>query len=126
CSSDLASRSTADALDGGDLNSVDYPDTTGDPLPWMFQLYGGERGISTNADFQAGLDALLLRVVDEVVPLIDQDLTNEGNGSTATWSAVAAQLYDHVTEARGVAGKERGAWIGRRGTKTEVIAAANS
>ena len=121
-----ASRSTADALDGGDLNSVDYPDTTGDPLPWMFQLYGGERGISTNADFQAGLDALLLRVVDEVVPLIDQDLTNEGNGSTATWSAVAAQLYDHVTEARGVAGKERGAWIGRRGTKTEVIAAANS
>lgn len=120
-----ATRSVADALDGGDLNAVDYPDSTGDALPWMFQLYGGIRGISANSDFQAGLDKCLLRVVDEVVPLIDQDLTNEGNGSTATWSAVAAQLASHVQEARGVAGKERGAWIGLRGTKSVVIAGAN-
>lgn len=121
-----ATRSAVDALDGGDLNAVDYPDTTGDPLPWTFQLYGGTRGISANSDFQAGLDELLLRVVDEVVPLIDEDLTNEGNGSTATWDAVSQQLADHVHEARGVAGKERGAWIGFQGDKDEVIAAANS
>lgn len=121
-----ASRSTTDVLDGGDLNAVDYPDTTGDALPWMFQLYGGTRGISANSNFQAGLDALLLRIVDEVVPLIDQDLANEGNGSSATWAAVSAQLASHVQEARGVAGKERGAWIGYRGTKAQIIAAANS
>jgi hypothetical protein len=120
-----ASRSTTDALDGGDLNAVDYPDSTGDALPWTFQLYGGSRGISANSNFQAGLDTLLLRIVDEVVPLIDQDLTNEGNGSTATWAAVSAQLYDHVSAARGTVGKERGAWIGVRGTKSAVITAAN-
>lgn len=121
-----AVRASGDALDGGDGITVDYPDTTGDPLPWMFQLYGGTRGVSTNSDFQAGLDAMRLRVVDEVVPLIDQDLVNEGNGSTATWASVSQQLLDHVIEARGVLGKPRGAWIGFRGTKSEYIAAANS
>lgn len=121
-----ATRSTADVLDGGDLNAVDYPDTTGDPLPWTFLMYGGTRGISANSDFQAGLDKLLLREVKQVVPLIDQDLTNEGNGSTATWSAVSAQLAGHVTAARGAVGKYRGAVIGRRGTKEAIIASANS
>jgi hypothetical protein len=121
-----ATRSDDDALDGGDLNAVDYPDTTGDPLPWMFQLYGGARGISANSDFQAGLDACLLRVIDEVVPLIDEDLTNEGNGSTATWAAVSQQLAEHVHEARGVAGKERGGWIGFQGDKDEILAASIS
>lgn len=121
-----ATRSTTDALDGGDLNAVDYPDTTGDALPWTFQLYGGTRGISANSNFQAGLDKVLLRVVDEVVVLIDQDLTNEGYGSTATFDSVSAQLAAHVQEARGAAGKERGGWIGRRGTKSVVIAAANA
>lgn len=120
-----ATRSTTDALDGGDLPANDYPNTTGDALPWVFQLYGGTRGISSNSTFQAGLDACLLRVVDEVVPLIDEDLTNEGNGSTATWDSVAAQLASHIQSARGSVGKERGAWIGKRGTKTEVIAGAN-
>ncbi|NJL53729.1 hypothetical protein HC928_00390 [bacterium] len=120
-----AVRGAADALDGGDGNTADYPDTTGDALPWAFQLQGGARGVSSNASFQAGFDAMLLRVVDEVVPLIDQDLVNEGFGSTATWAAVSAQLRDHVTSARGVVGRPRGAFIGRRGNKSQVIAAAN-
>ena len=121
-----AVRSSADPLDGGDGNSVDYPDDTGDPLPWSFLLSGGTRGISTNSTFQAGFDAMLLRVVDEVVPLIDQDLVNENNSSTATWAAVSAQLVDHVSAARGAAGLERGGWIGFRGTKSAYIAACNS
>jgi hypothetical protein len=120
-----AVRFTADALDGSDGNTVDYPGTTGDPLPWTFRLAGGTRGISSNSDFQSGFDAMLLRVVDEVVPLIDQDLVNEGYSSTATWAAVSAQLVDHVTAARGAAGLERGGWLGFRGTKEQIIQAAN-
>lgn len=121
-----AVRSSADPLDGGDGNSVDYPDDTGDPLPWSFLLSGGTRGISSNSNFQAGFDAMLLRVVDEVVPLIDQDLVNENNSSTATWTAVAGQLVDHVSSARGSAGLDRGGWIGFRGTKAAYITACNS
>ena len=121
-----AARATTAATDGGDGNTVDYPDTTGDPLPWSFLLSGGTRGISSNSTFQAGFDAMLLRVVDEVVPLIDQDLTNEGNSSTATWTAVSAQLVDHVAAARGAAGLERGGWIGFRGTKSQYITACNN
>lgn len=122
----VASRYTVDALDGSCGNVVDYPNTSGDPLPFVFQLYGGVRGFSTNIEFQAGFDAMLLRVVDEVVPLIDQDLANEGYGSTATWASVAAQLVDHVSAARGAACLERGGWLGFRGTKSEIIVAANS
>lgn len=121
-----AERCTLATADGADGNTADYPGSTGDPLPFAFRLSGGSRGISSNADFQAGFDAMLLRVVDEVVPLIDQDLVNEGNGSTATWASVAGQLGDHVASARGASGLERGAWIGFRGTKSQIIAAANS
>lgn len=120
-----AERYTVDALDGADGLTFDYPNTTGDPSPFAFQLYGGTRGVSTNTDFQNGFDQMLLRVVDEVVPLIDQDLVNEGFSSTATWAAVSAQLVDHVTAARGAAGLERGGWLGFRGNKTAIIEAAN-
>lgn len=121
-----AARYTEDALDGADGLTFDYPSTTGDPSPFAFQLYGGTRGISSNSDFQDGFDRMLLRVVDEVVPLIDQDLINEGFSSTATWEAVSAQLVDHVTAARGAAGLERGGWLGFRGNKTQIIQAANN
>jgi len=120
-----ATRYTVDIADGSDGNVADYPGSTGDALPWAFQLYGGTRGISTNSSFQDGFDTMLLRVVDEVIPLIDQDLVNEGFSSTATWAAVSAQLVDHVTAARGAAGLERGGWLGFRGTKTAIISAAN-
>lgn len=119
-----ADRYSGDTADGGLLprSSVLMDALFADPLA----LVGGTRGVSTNSSFQAGLDALLLRQVDNVVPLIHEDLVNEGYGSTATWASVSAQLVDHVTRARGVVGLERGAFIGFEGTKTEVIAAANS
>lgn len=92
-------------------------------------LSGGSRGTSTNTSFQNGFDELLKIRVNSVVPLIDQDLSEEGYGSTATWASVAAQLADHVTEARGAAQNvagERGGFIGFRGTRDEVVDAANS
>lgn len=93
---------------------------------YPYQLYGGERGTSSNSDWQAGFDKLFTRQVNYVVPLIDEDLTNEGYSSTATWSSVSQQLLDHVVAARGSRGLERGGFIGFQGTKAEVIAAANS
>jgi len=90
---------------------------------------GGTRGISADSNFQVGFDALLLVRANGVVPLIDQDLANEGFSSTATYASVSAQLGAHVAAARGVAQNtagERGGFIGFRGTKTEVIAAANN
>lgn len=93
------------------------------------QLTGGARGISTNTSFQNGMDELLKLRVNSVVPLIDQDLINEGYGSTATLASVAAQLADHVAQARGasqeIAG-ERGGFVGVQGTRSAVISQANA
>lgn len=93
------------------------------------QFSGGSRGVSSNSSFQAGFDELLRFRVNSVIPLVDQDLANEGFGSTATWASVAAQLTDHVATARGTAqdkAGERGGFIGRRGNLSQIIAAANS
>ena len=94
-----------------------------------FNLTGGQRGTTSNTDFQTAFDELLRVRTNSVVPLIDQDLTNEGFGSTATVASVAAQLSDHVATARGAAqdlAGERGGWIGFRGTKTQIINQANA
>lgn len=114
----VAARHTAFATDGSFLAL--------DSLTGEYTLSGGIRGISANSNFQAGLDLMLTRQVSYVVPLIDRDLSLEGNTSTATWASVAQQLRDHVTVARGRAGLERGAFIGFRGTKAQYIAACNS
>ena len=92
-------------------------------------LTGGSRGTSSNLFFQAGLDELLTLRCNSVVPLIDEDLTNEGFGSLATVASVAANLAAHVAVARGTAqdkAGERGGFQGFQGTKTAVIAQANS
>lgn len=114
----MATRHTALATDGGllVLSSLDG----------VYTLSGGTRGVSANSDFQAGLDLMLTREVSYIVPLIDQDLSLEGNTSTATWDSVSQQLRDHVITARGKAGLERGAFMGFRGTKAAYIAALNS
>ena len=91
-----------------------------------FALAGGTRGTSSNSDWQAAFDLMLTRKVDNVVPMIDQDLANEGFGSTATWASVSQQLLSYVSTARGAVGLEAGAFIGFRGTKAEYIAALNS
>ena len=115
----IAARHASVATDGGFLDAdslVDGP----------VYLTGGVRGISANSDFQAGLDLMLTRQIDYIVPLIDRNLSLEGNGSTATWASVSQQLRDHVIQGRGKAFLERGAFIGFRGTKAQYIAACNS
>jgi hypothetical protein len=94
-----------------------------------FNLTGGTRGTSTNSNFQAGFDALLKVRANSVIPLIDEDLANEGFGSTATVASVAAQLVDHVAAARGThqdTAGERGGFVGFQGNKAAVIAQANA
>jgi hypothetical protein len=98
------------------------PADIGEPL----YLTGGARGSTSNTEFQAGLDELLKVRCNSVVPLIDSDFASPGS---ATVASVAAQLADHVATARGTAqdkAGERGGFQGFVGTKTEVIAQANS
>lgn len=114
---------TADT--GSAVSGCCPPADIGEPL----YLTGGSRGVSSNTEFQAGLDELLKVRCNSVVPLIDEDLANEGLGSTATVASVAAQLGDHVATARGTAqdkAGERGGFQGFQGTKDEVIAQANA
>jgi hypothetical protein len=116
---------TAVRSSGGALDGCCPPNATVEPV----FLSGGTRGVSADSDFQDGFDALLLVRANSVVPLVDEDLVNEGFGSTATFGAVSAQLGAHVAAARGVAQNtagERGGFIGFRGTKTEIIAQANN
>lgn len=87
-------------------------------------LSGGTRGTSANSNWQDGFDELLLHRVNHVVPLIAEDLTNQGYGSTATWSSVAAQLSSHVDTANSSGKNERGGYIGFKGTKAEFITEA--
>ena len=91
-------------------------------------LSGGSRGVSVNGTsilgapcFQVGFDKLLLQRHNHIVPLIEGDLVNEGNGSTATWDSVAAMLVSHVQSARAGGKNECGGYIGYNGSKTTLI-----
>jgi hypothetical protein len=110
---------------GGTMDGMYAPMALSTPV----YLSGGSRGISSNQDFQDGFDALLLVRANGVVPLIDQNLTNEGYGSTATFASVAAQLGAHVATARGASqdtAGERGGYIGVIGNKAAIVARANA
>jgi hypothetical protein len=107
-----ATRATTGVVDGSHM--------AGDIADPIF-LSGAVRGVSTNSTFQAGMDAALTVRANSVVPLIDQDLVNEGYSSTATLASVAAQLRDHVVAARGAVGSERGGFLGVDGTKSQLI-----
>jgi hypothetical protein len=87
-------------------------------------LEGGARATSTNASWQTAFDAVGDVRANHVVALISQDLANEGNGSSATFASVAAQLKSHVQLMRGTGQSERGGYIGMSGTRTEVLAQA--
>jgi hypothetical protein len=90
-------------------------------------LTGGTRGTSTNTNWQDGLDLLGRVRVNELAPLISQDLANEGYGSTATFASVAAMVDSHVAYYSSTKGKsERQAYIGMKGTKTQILAQAGT
>ncbi len=87
-------------------------------------LVGGVRGTSSNSNFQAGFDQLIQLRGNHVSPLIAQDLTNEGNGSAATFESVGAQLKEQVKKARTTDKNEMGGYIGFKGDKDAIIAQA--
>lgn len=97
--------------------------TIGDTFQY---LTGGTRGTSTNTDWQNAFDKLIQVRCNHVVPLICQDLVNEGYGSTATFASVLAMLAVHTSLGNGLAKSERGGYIGKKGTKTQVVQTANS
>lgn len=97
--------------------------TLGDSIAY---LTGAVRGTSDNTAFQNAFDTLLQTRHNFVVPLIVQDLANEGLGSTATWASVAAQLSAHVDAANGIAKNECGGLIGYSGTRDALISAGNN
>jgi hypothetical protein len=86
-------------------------------------LTGAVRGVSTNTNWQAAFDLLIIERHNFIVPLIVEDLSEQGLSSTATWESVAAQLSSHVDAANGIAKNECGGLIGFKGTKTELLAA---
>jgi len=115
----VATRASTFALDGAKINVSAVPaDFQG------LQMYGAVLGDSTNSQFQAGLNAMLTRSVDQIVPLIDQDIVN-GSG-TISWAAISQQLLDNVIAGRTTVGLWRGGVMGFVGTKAQFIAAANS
>lgn len=119
-----ATRTTGAAGEGDELptGTGGVWGTTQDTVVY---LSGGTRGISTNTTFQDGFDALLLERINHIVPLISEDLTNEGNGSTATFASVAAQLAAFIAEANSSAKNECGGYIGMEGTRTQLNTQAN-
>lgn len=92
----------------------------------VIYLTGGTRGTTDNTAFQNAFDLLLQKRHNFVIPLIVEDLSEQGLGSTATWTSVAAQLSSHVDSANGIAKNECGGLIGFKGTKAEYISAANT
>jgi hypothetical protein len=120
-----ATRATTGTGEGSEL-----PQVTGGVFGTVrdipVYLVGGARGISSNASFQAGFDALIEARGNHCVPLISENLTNEGYGSTATMASVAAQLLAHVTLGRLAGKNEMGGYLGYKGTLDGWIAQLNA
>lgn len=94
---------------------------SGDAFQYMS---GGARGTSTNSDWQSAFDELIKTRVNHLVPLIAEDLSNQGYSSTATFASVAAQLESHVGLCRGVEKNECGGYMGMKGTRTQLLTQA--
>jgi hypothetical protein len=116
----IASRSVAGATEGSEP-----PQPTGgssaliSDLPVFF--IGGTRGVSGNSDFQDGFDALAQFRANHTIPLISDDLINEGFGSEATFASVAAQLAEHVNLMNSTGKNEMGGYIGCDCTREELV-----
>lgn len=119
-----ATRTTGAAAEGDEIPTV-TGGIYGTPQDTMVFLQGGTRGTSSNTTFQNGFDAMLQERINHIVPLISEDLTNEGFGSTATFASVAAQFASFMAEANSSARNECGGYMGMEGTKTQLIAQLN-
>lgn len=112
-------RSTAGSIDGTQL-----PDVTGGIASSYrdvaIYLTAGARGSSTNTNWQTGFDELGNYRGNSVVPLITYDLAQDGLGSTATFSSVAAMLQLHIDQRNGALANEARGYMGMAGTFTSV------
>ncbi|MCF6205350.1 MAG: hypothetical protein L3J47_00455 [Sulfurovum sp.] len=116
-----ATRSNAAAAEGSELPSVNSLYFT-EPVAFT----GGARGSSSNADWQAAFDALGNVRANHIVPLISEDLVNQGNSSSATLATVAAQLLSHVQQMATTGKSERGGYIGHKANLANMkLQAAN-
>ncbi len=89
----------------------------------VLYMVGGTRGISANSNWQTAFDALLNLRGNSVCALTSKDLTNEGNGSTATYASIAAMLQLHIQQRNnGIIKNEASGYIGNGGTKAQLIA----
>lgn len=94
---------------------------------------GGLLGASTNADFQAGFDALLSTRVNTVVPLVSRDATSDlaegltDPSSTYTVSSVIAMTDAHCRTASNTKNRsERNAYVGYKGTFANSVIRAKA
>lgn len=115
-----AVRATSDATEGAEAPALTGGSATiVQDVPVFFG--GGQRGTSTNSDWQDGFDTMLQVRVEQIVPVIAYDLAEDGLGSTATFASVAAQLSEHVTACAGIEKSERGGYIGGELNLTQFL-----
>ena len=106
----------------GAAGGTEAPDDVGPVF-----LTGGARGTSTNTNWQDGFDLLGKVLANVITPLASEDLANEGYGSTATFASIAAMTDSHAAYYSSTKGKsEREAYIGMKGTKTQLLAMAGT
>ena len=97
----FATLATATRAAVGTTEGAEPPALTGgsalvvQDVPVFF--VGGTRGISSNSDWQDAFDAMLQVRVEEIVPIIAYDLSQDGFGSTATFASVAVAINDCST-----------------------------
>lgn len=112
----------------GTSDGKELPITTGGVASIIgdgpYWLRDGQRGTSTNTTWQAAFDDLLDERSNHVVPLIVEDLVNDGLGSTATFNSVAAQLGNHIIQRNAEYKNECGGYIGCKGSRTVLIQTA--
>lgn len=124
----FSTLATAEKADTATTEGAGLPDWTGGvygtarDVPVYF--IGGTRGHSHNSDFQAGFDALIQQRGNHIVPLISENLVNEGFSSDATIASVAAQLRAHVGLCRTTGKNEMGGYLGFKGDIDDVLAQA--
>jgi len=106
----------------GAPNGAGAPDDVGPVF-----LTGGVRGVSSNTNWQDAFDLLAKVRVNQAVPLISEDLVNEGYGSTATWASVAAAADSFAAWCSSTKGKnECEVFLGMKATKTQLLAQAGT
>ncbi len=108
----------------------DAPEYTGGVVGTVVDTFvflsGGVRGTSVNQDWQDAFDLLLQSRVNHVVPLITDDLSGQGFGSTATFSSVMAQFQSFLSDANGIEKNECGGYVGMDATLANLILEANN